>query len=180
MACHGGRGMGARVAAFYFLQGLPVCLTNGHSARADARKRNLRSWPRRAVRRLPGSMGASCICRPLKKLANTSPRLVAAYLRMTRIGFLVSDSVSSFLCSFDCIRPNLSNFWRSCRNHERPTQPIRCAATPVFRTITIRRKPFFIQITYGSQIQQWKDLSLTSTQSCQWSAGGAIPRRFIL
>ena len=74
------------------------------------------------------------------------------YLRMTRIGLLVSDSVSSFLCSFGCIRPNLSNFCRSCCNHERPTQPIRYAATAVFSTSTIRRKPFFIQITYGSQI----------------------------
>src|ERR1700693_1225898 len=87
--------------------------------------------------------------------------------------------------------PNLSNFCRSCCNHERPTQPIRYAATTVFSTSTIRRKPFFIQITYGSQISyrtlrgaknciRTKTLNLTSTQSCPWSAGGAIPRRFIL
>src|SRR5215469_4655431 len=71
---------------------------------------------------------------------------------MMRIGLLVSDSVSPFLCSFDSIRPNLSNFCRSCCSHEKPTQPIRYAANAVFSTITIRRKPFFIQITYDSQI----------------------------
>ncbi len=83
------------------------------------------------------------------------------------------------------MRPNLSSFCRSCCNHERPTQPIRYAATAVFSTITIRRKPFFIQITYGSQISygtlrsaenciRTKTLikpesegPVTSTQSCQ-------------
>ena len=85
-------------------------------------------------------------------LLQKAPAGAPPYLRMTRIGLLVSDSVGSFLCSFGCIRPNLSNFCRSCCNHERPTQPIRYAATAVFSTITIRRKPFFIQITYGSQI----------------------------
>src|SRR5262245_33552872 len=66
---------------------------------------------------------------------------------------LVSDSVPPFLCSFDCMPLNLSNSRRICFNHERPTQPNRYAATAAFSTITIRCNPFFIQITYGFQIQ---------------------------
>src|SRR4029077_2735991 len=54
---------------------------------------------------------------------------------------------SRSLLRLGCIGPTLSSFCRSCCNHERPTQASRYAATPVFSTITIKRKPFFIQIT---------------------------------
>src|SRR5215472_17537265 len=49
---------------------------------------------------------------------------------------------------------------------------MRYAATAAFSTITIRHKPFLIQITYDPQIQQWKnlvlDLDSVLPMVCRW------------
>jgi hypothetical protein len=48
---------------------------------------------------------------------------------LTFLFLILSDH---FYAPSGWIRPNLSNFCRNCCDHERPTQPIRYAATAVF------------------------------------------------
>src|SRR5215472_8067622 len=104
--------------------------------------------------------GASATKGPARCAAIIFERRELAFLFLTLSHHFYAPSVA-----YDRTFPT---FCRSCCNHDRPTQPIRYAATAVFSAITIKRKPFFIQITYDSQTQQRKYLYLTSTQSCQW------------
>jgi len=60
-----------------------------------------------------------------------------------------------------------------------PTNSLLVCSTMIARIVLIAsiRLSGDIDVIFTAK---WKNLYLTSTQSCQWSAGRAMPRRFIL